>query len=244
MSVTGGRLSEELAELLPDYELAFMGEDGAHALAAAGACMARMASVCASLIACTACMASLHALRRRLHSHSNPQARHQQAQMGLPAPLLLLLLLLLRRRARWTWTAAVRTTPARQHSSSTCSMGTCSTRFKTWRSVCVWGGVPKCVCVLGGGGWIVECEAGLRHELCPTHTQASICTEVIRRLLQQHGTALTAAAAAVAELDCLCGFAAAARELGYCRPQLVRESVVHIMGGALAWGAHAAAHEG
>lgn len=27
MSVTGGRLSEELAELLPDYKLAFMGED-------------------------------------------------------------------------------------------------------------------------------------------------------------------------------------------------------------------------
>lgn len=80
---------------------------------------------------------------------------------------------------------------------------------------------------------------GLPH--CPTQgnrtlpsccaPQASICTEVIRRLLQQHGPAITVAAAAVAELDCLCSFAAAARELGYCRPQLVQESVIHIEGG-------------
>lgn len=60
--------------------------------------------------------------------------------------------------------------------------------------------------------------------------QASICTELIKRLLQ-FGPALIAASAAVAELDCLCSLAAAARELGYCRPQLVQESVIHIEGG-------------
>jgi hypothetical protein len=64
----------------------------------------------------------------------------------------------------------------------------------------------------------------------PCNTQASICTELIRRLLQ-YGPALTAASAAVAELDCLCGLAAAARELGYCRPQLVTDSIIHIEGG-------------
>jgi hypothetical protein len=60
--------------------------------------------------------------------------------------------------------------------------------------------------------------------------QASICTELIKRLLQ-YGPALTAASAAVAELDCLCSLAAAARELGYCRPQLVADSMIHIKGG-------------
>jgi hypothetical protein len=60
--------------------------------------------------------------------------------------------------------------------------------------------------------------------------QASICTELIKRLLQ-YGPALTAASAAVAELDCLCSLAAAARELGYCRPQLVADSVINIQGG-------------
>jgi len=60
--------------------------------------------------------------------------------------------------------------------------------------------------------------------------QASICTELIKRLLQ-YGPALTAASTAVAELDCLCSLAAAARELGYCRPQLVTDSVIHIEGG-------------
>lgn len=60
--------------------------------------------------------------------------------------------------------------------------------------------------------------------------QASICTELIKRLLQ-HGPALSAASGAVAELDCLCSFAAAARELGYCRPVLVRDSLIHIEGG-------------
>jgi hypothetical protein len=38
MCVTGGRLAEELLEMLPDYELAFMGDEGpAAAAAAAGA---------------------------------------------------------------------------------------------------------------------------------------------------------------------------------------------------------------
>lgn len=37
MCVTGGKLSEELAEILPDYQLAFMGEDGP-AAAANAAC--------------------------------------------------------------------------------------------------------------------------------------------------------------------------------------------------------------
>jgi hypothetical protein len=37
MCVTGGRLAEELLEMLPDYELAFMGDEGpAAATAAAG----------------------------------------------------------------------------------------------------------------------------------------------------------------------------------------------------------------
>jgi DNA mismatch repair ATPase MutS len=65
----------------------------------------------------------------------------------------------------------------------------------------------------------------------PLTRQATICTELIKRLLQ-HGPALSAAAAAVGELDCLCSFAAAARELGFCRPRLVRESVIAIEGGA------------
>lgn len=60
--------------------------------------------------------------------------------------------------------------------------------------------------------------------------QASICTELIKRLLQ-FGPALTAASTAVAELDCLCSLAAAARELNYCRPHLVADSVIHIEGG-------------
>jgi hypothetical protein len=35
MSVTGGRLAEELLEMLPDYDLAFMGDEGPAAAAAA-----------------------------------------------------------------------------------------------------------------------------------------------------------------------------------------------------------------
>lgn len=35
MCVTGGRLAEELLELLPDYDLAFMGDEGPAAAAAA-----------------------------------------------------------------------------------------------------------------------------------------------------------------------------------------------------------------
>jgi hypothetical protein len=35
ISISGGKLSEELLELLPDYSLAFMGEDGPAGLAGA-----------------------------------------------------------------------------------------------------------------------------------------------------------------------------------------------------------------
>jgi len=42
---------------------------------------------------------------------------------------------------------------------------------------------------------------------------------------------LTAAAAVIAELDCLCSFALVARELGYCRPVLTQDNVLHIKGG-------------
>jgi DNA mismatch repair protein MSH5 len=37
ISVSGGKLSEELLELLPDYKLAFMGEDGPTGFAGAAA---------------------------------------------------------------------------------------------------------------------------------------------------------------------------------------------------------------
>lgn len=43
ISVTGGKLSEELCELLPDYSLAFMGEDGPAGLAGAAAAAAAAA---------------------------------------------------------------------------------------------------------------------------------------------------------------------------------------------------------
>lgn len=60
--------------------------------------------------------------------------------------------------------------------------------------------------------------------------QTSICTELIKRLLE-FGPCLAAAAAAVAELDCLASFAAAARELGYVRPTLTTDDVLLIEGG-------------
>jgi len=44
ISVTGGKLSEELCELLPDYSLAFMGEDGPAGLAGAAAAAAEDSS--------------------------------------------------------------------------------------------------------------------------------------------------------------------------------------------------------
>lgn len=86
--------------------------------------------------------------------------------------------------------------------------------------------------------WSRVCAVPLTRSADLCCLQASICTELIKRLLS-YGPALTAASAAVAELDCLCGLAAAARELGYCRPQLVADSIVHIEGGvcSVGWGA-------
>lgn len=63
-----------------------------------------------------------------------------------------------------------------------------------------------------------------------TLLQTSICTELIKRLLS-FTPCLSAAANAVAELDCLCSFAAVARELGYCRPTLTTDNVIVIEGG-------------
>lgn len=66
---------------------------------------------------------------------------------------------------------------------------------------------------------------------CPAAClQTSICTELIKRLLE-FGPCLAAAAAAVAELDCLASFAAAAMELGYVRPTLTTDDVLLIEGG-------------
>lgn len=62
------------------------------------------------------------------------------------------------------------------------------------------------------------------------HTQSSICTELIRRLLAFR-PALHAASTAVAELDCLLSLAAVARDGDYCRPQLVEEPVLEIKQG-------------
>lgn len=57
--------------------------------------------------------------------------------------------------------------------------------------------------------------------------QSSICTELIKRLLE-FGPCLSGAAAVVAELDCLASFAAAARELGYVRPILTQDNLLLI----------------
>ena len=60
--------------------------------------------------------------------------------------------------------------------------------------------------------------------------QASICTELIKRLLQ-FSPQLHKAAAAVAELDCLISLAVAARDLNYIRPELTTEPIIDIKGG-------------
>jgi hypothetical protein len=60
--------------------------------------------------------------------------------------------------------------------------------------------------------------------------QCSICTELIRRLLTFR-PALTAASAAVAELDVLLSLSAVAREQGYCRPAVVADNVLEIKQG-------------
>ncbi|KIY99038.1 DNA mismatch repair protein MSH5 [Monoraphidium neglectum] len=60
--------------------------------------------------------------------------------------------------------------------------------------------------------------------------ESSICTELIRRLLAFRA-ALNAASGAAAELDCLLALADVARDNGYCRPVLVEEPVLEIVGG-------------
>lgn len=62
--------------------------------------------------------------------------------------------------------------------------------------------------------------------------QYAVCRELTRHLLA-HGHALAAAAAAVAELDCLAGLADAASELGYCRPRLTHGSGICVQAGAV-----------
>lgn len=62
--------------------------------------------------------------------------------------------------------------------------------------------------------------------------QYAVCRELTRHLLA-HGHALAAAAAAVAELDCLAGLADAASELGYCRPRLTHGSGICVQAGVV-----------
>lgn len=62
--------------------------------------------------------------------------------------------------------------------------------------------------------------------------QASICTELIRRVLQ-FSPMLHQASAAAAELDCLVSLALVARELNYTRPTLTTDNVLHIEQGEL-----------
>ncbi|GAX82061.1 hypothetical protein CEUSTIGMA_g9489.t1 [Chlamydomonas eustigma] len=57
--------------------------------------------------------------------------------------------------------------------------------------------------------------------------EATLCTELIKRLLL-YTPQLLSAASAVAELDCLLAFASCARDGSYCRPKLVPESVLVI----------------
>eukprot|EP00798_Chlamydomonas_sp_ICE-L_P010602 gene10602-12268_t len=61
-------------------------------------------------------------------------------------------------------------------------------------------------------------------------TQASLCSELIKRVMKVFPQ-LHRAAAVVAELDCLCCFALCAREGNYCRPELTPENVLHIQDG-------------
>ena len=61
--------------------------------------------------------------------------------------------------------------------------------------------------------------------------QASICSELLRRLAKHH-TALVRAMAAAAEVDCLISMAVAARDNGWCRPVLTADNVLEITQGA------------
>ena len=60
--------------------------------------------------------------------------------------------------------------------------------------------------------------------------QSSICTELVRRLMQLRPH-LHRAVAVAAEVDCLVALAATARECNHVRPQLVRDNVLHIKEG-------------
>lgn len=64
----------------------------------------------------------------------------------------------------------------------------------------------------------------------PCIAQSTLCTELVKRLLQFEAH-LRAASLAVAELDCLMGFATVASNNAYCRPQLAPEPVLDIQGG-------------
>ena len=61
--------------------------------------------------------------------------------------------------------------------------------------------------------------------------QASICSELLRRLAK-HSAALVRAMAAAGELDCLISMAMAARDNEWCRPVLTPDNVLDITQGA------------
>jgi len=65
--------------------------------------------------------------------------------------------------------------------------------------------------------------------------QASICSELLRRVAK-HRPALVRAMAAAGEVDCLVALATAARERTWCRPVLTADNVLHISQGGNAWG--------
>ena len=61
--------------------------------------------------------------------------------------------------------------------------------------------------------------------------QASICSELLRRLAK-HSAALVRAMAAAGEVDCLISMAMAARDHEWCRPVLTPDNVLDITQGA------------
>ena len=60
--------------------------------------------------------------------------------------------------------------------------------------------------------------------------QASICSELLRRLAK-HRPALVRAMAAAGEVDCAIALATPARERNWCRPVLTTDNVLHISQG-------------
>jgi hypothetical protein len=71
--------------------------------------------------------------------------------------------------------------------------------------------------------------------------EGALLCDLKNRVLD-HAPALTAAAGAAAELDCLVALARGARQLNLHRPQLTRDNVLHIKNGAPA--APACSHTG